>query len=128
MNINNIAKLQVQRAPASAAELQAALTHGGWSTLPKALLELLRLSNGFLTPGGIHVYGADDLAERNLTFEIAAYCAGYLLIGDNSGGKGYLMRLGGEDSPVYSSGLGDLEVAGFEKEADSLQEWVDGLS
>ena len=128
MNIANIARLQAQRAPASASELLAAVTQGGWSALPRTLDELLRLSNGFLTPAGIHLYGTDDLAERNQTFEIAEYCEGHLLIGDNSGGKGFLMRLGSEDAPVYSSDLGDLEVTGFQKEADSLQDWVDRLN
>jgi hypothetical protein len=128
MDISNITRLKVQRAPASAAELQAALTQSGWPALPKTLAELLKLSNGFLTPGGIHLYGADCLAERNQTYEVAEYCEGHLLIGDNSGGRGYVMQLGDEDGCVYSSGLGDLEVTGFQKEADSLQDWIDGLS
>jgi hypothetical protein len=128
MNIANIARLGVQRNPVSVSELQAAVTQGGWTVLPKTLVELLNLSNGFLTPRGIHLYGTSDLAERNQTFEITEYCEGHLLIGDNSGGKGYLMRLSNDDGFVYSSDLGDLEAIGFQKEANSLQDWIDGLN
>jgi len=126
--ISNIQRLHAQRAPASDAELQHAVTQGSWSALPGALRQLLKLSNGFLTPGGVHLYGTGDLAERNQTFEISEYSQGYLLIGDDSGGKGYLMRLGDEDSAIFSSGLGDLDVAGFRQEAATLQEWIDALN
>jgi hypothetical protein len=37
------------------------------------------------------VYGVADLAERNATFETAGYCPGFLLIGDDSGGRGFLL-------------------------------------
>jgi hypothetical protein len=126
--ISNIQRLHAQRAPASDSELQHAVTQGGWSVLPGALRQLLKISNGFLTPGGVHLYGTGDLAERNQTFEISEYTQGYLLIGDDSGGKGYLMRLGDEDSAIFSSGLGDLDVAGFRQEAATLQEWIDALN
>jgi hypothetical protein len=127
MNISNIVQLGVQRAPAAAADLQAALRQGRWSALPGDLEQLLSQSNGFLTPGGISLYGTDDLAERNQTYEIDQYSEGFLLIGDNSGGKGYLMQLGRGESPVYSSDLGDLDIPGFQKEAGSLQDWIDSL-
>ncbi len=127
MDISNIKKLSAHRTPASTSELQNAITQGGWAVFPATLKQLLALSNGFLTPGGSHLYGTNDLPERNQTFEIGEYSEGYLLIGDNSGGKGYLMRLGPEDSPVFSSDLGDLDVGGFQQEAGTLQEWIDAL-
>lgn len=127
MKIDNINKLGAQRPGATSQQLAAVEQQLQPARLPDTLTQLLKLSDGFLTPGGISVYGTEDLGERNATYELPEFCPGYLLIGDNSGGKGFLMKLDSAESTVFSSGLGDLEVAGFVVESASLETWVDGL-
>lgn len=92
--------------------------------MPAELRRLYSESDGFVSPLGISVYGSADLLERNDTYEIPEYCPGFLLIGDDSGGRGFLVALDSTETPVFSSGLGDLAVAGFVREAESLTEWL----
>ena len=128
MNISSIQRIAVLRSPAGLIDLKECMIQGNWTNFPHSLQELLKLSNGFITARGIHLYGTNDLVDRNATFEINEYCVGYLLIGDNSGGKGYLMCLTEEDHSIYSSDLGDLDVAGFKRESASLEEWLNQLN
>ncbi|WP_246797612.1 hypothetical protein [Burkholderia perseverans] len=71
------------------------------------------------------VLASYDLSERNETYEVGRYCVGYLLIGDDGGGRGFLIDLNDERSCVFGSGFGDLEPEDFVVVAGSLQEWVD---
>ncbi|MFJ3492095.1 hypothetical protein ACIPPJ_00610 [Streptomyces sp. NPDC086091] len=83
--------------------------------------------DGLLTASGIVVYAAGDVAERNATYEVGLYAPGFLLVGDDSGGRGFLVRGGDPDSAVFSSGLGDLDPAGFEVVAADLTSWIASL-
>lgn len=56
------------------------------------LAELWRHSNGVMLDDGTSIYAADEITERNATFQVAEYAPGWVLIGDDSGGRGYLMR------------------------------------
>jgi hypothetical protein len=38
-------------------------------------------------------YGTDELVERNQTWEVDEHAKGYVTIGDNSGGKVFLMKI-----------------------------------
>lgn len=60
-----------------------------------AVAELWRTTAGLLLPDGITVYGPEDIAERNETYEVAEYAPGWSLVGDDSGGRGLLMRQAG---------------------------------
>lgn len=60
-----------------------------------AMAELWRSCAGFVAPDGTAVYGPADLEERNETFEVARYAPGWVLVGDDSGGRGLLMRATG---------------------------------
>lgn len=79
---------------------------------------------GFVTDAGISVYGPSGIDERNETYEVSTYAPGFTLIGDDSGGRGFLVRNDAEDSPVFSSDLGDLDPAGFKAIAPQLAAWV----
>lgn len=96
--------------------------------LPAAVAQFYQRRDGMLTPDGVAIYPVADLAERNQTFEIADFCPGYLLVGDDSGGRGFLIRLDTADPPVLSSDLGDLEPAGLREEGPRFSEWVAGLN
>lgn len=57
-----------------------------------ALAELWRITPGLLLDDGTRIYGPDEIAERNETFQVAEYSPGWALVGDDSGGTGYLVR------------------------------------
>ncbi|MGE7433008.1 MULTISPECIES: hypothetical protein [Kitasatospora] len=72
------------------------------------LTRLWRCTPGLQFPDGVVVYGPQDLPERNETYEVGEYQPDWVLIGDDSGGRGLFMRRAGGDRPsVYSLGLGD---------------------
>ncbi|MHC6177203.1 DUF4303 domain-containing protein [Glutamicibacter sp. X7] len=101
-----------------------------------ALAQLWGRSPGLYLADGTTIYGPHSLAERNETFEVAEYAPGWVLIGDDSGGIGYLMRAGGAvfepahepaASEVYALDLGALEedVAGVgDWVTDDLYGWL----
>lgn len=88
------------------------------------LMALYEACNGFLTEAGIMIYEATDLVG---TFEVAQYAPGFVLFGDDSGGREFLLHATTPDSPVYASDLGDLDPAGFDIAADDMTTWVADL-
>ncbi|MEU1725129.1 hypothetical protein [Nonomuraea sp. NPDC005692] len=68
-----------------------------------------------------------DIGERNATYEVAKYAPGFLLVGDDSGGRGFLLRADDPGSAVFSSGLGDLEPAYFDVVAAGFASWIESL-
>ncbi|MFF7275493.1 hypothetical protein [Streptomyces griseorubiginosus] len=96
-------------------------------SLPAALEELWSVRNGLLTESGVAVYSTADIGERNATYEVALYAPGFLLVGDDSGGRGFLLRVGEPDSAVFSSGLGDLEPADFDVVSTDFASWIASL-
>lgn len=92
--------------------------------LPIDLVDFLLKANGGLFKSGIAIYSIDDLIERNTTFEVLEYLPGFLLIGDDSGGKGILLSTDPKNKVVYLSGLGDLSVSGLKKESESFALWI----
>lgn len=62
-----------------------------------AMADLWSSSHGVLGTDGTRIYGPDDISERNTTYEVSRYAPGWVLIGDDSGGHGYLMRSTGAD-------------------------------
>jgi hypothetical protein len=90
--------------------------------LPAALVALWDERDGLLTASGVTVYPASDIGERNAAYEVALYTPGF--IGDDSGGRGFLLRAGDADSTVFSSDLGDLGPADFDVESADLASWI----
>ncbi|AZH80467.1 hypothetical protein CSX12_13195 [Microbacterium sp. Y-01] len=88
---------------------------------------LYEACDGFLTDAGITVYEAADIVERNVTFEVAEYAPGFVVFGDDSGGRGFLLHAATPDSPVYASDLGDLDPGRFDVVGEDLAAWVAGL-
>ncbi|WP_211282557.1 hypothetical protein [Streptomyces griseorubiginosus] len=80
-----------------------------------------------MAESGVTVYSSEDVGERNATYEVALYAPGFLLVGDDGGGRGFLVRADDPDSAVFSSGLGDLEPADFEIVSASFPEWLASL-
>ena len=102
----------------------------------RAIAELWRTFPGLQLSDGTTVYGPSTIAERTSTFEVQRYAPGWALVGDDSGGTGYLMRALGDafdpatarrGAEVYALGLGalspDVEEAG-EYVTDDLLTWL----
>lgn len=92
--------------------------------LPAPLVALWKVADGLMTESGVTVYSAGCIGERNATYEVVEYAPGFLLIGDDSGGRGFLLRAGVPDSAVFSSDLGDLSPEGFEVESVDFPSWI----
>jgi hypothetical protein len=128
MNFTGISSLSGIKPGAADAELNSIEAALG-VTLPTSYRELMRYSNGALLDNGVSIYSVDDLVERNTTYEVLEYCPGFLLVGDDSGGRGFLIDLKDDAGRIYGSGLGDLDPSEFVTIASTLQDWVDlGLS
>ena len=108
--------------PASDASLQEAEKALGLA-LPEAFRRLLKQSDGVSDQEGVLVYGSEDLAERNETWEVGTYAPGFLAIGDNSGGVIALVSRSDDHAGVWVSDSGDLEPKDFNQVADSLEDW-----
>jgi hypothetical protein len=92
--------------------------------LPSTIIDVLAQQQGIPRDDGLLLYGLDDVEERNATFEVADYLPGYLLIGDDSGGRGILVALTSTAHPVYACGLGAMNEEDVVPLADSLQAWA----
>ncbi|MFJ2867451.1 hypothetical protein [Kitasatospora sp. NPDC087314] len=96
-------------------------------SLPTPLLALWNVRDGLLTGTGVAVYPAGCIGERNTTYEVARYAPGFILIGDDSGGRGFLLRADDPLSAVFSSDLGDLDPADFDVESTDFASWIASL-
>jgi hypothetical protein len=54
----------------------------------------------------VYLYGPEEIAERNSTYEIATYRPDLLLIGDDGGGRGLFVPRNDPDPEVFLIGLG----------------------
>ncbi|MET8741977.1 SMI1/KNR4 family protein [Streptomyces sp. NPDC004728] len=93
-----------------------------------AVARLWRSTPGVLLDNGVHIYGPHLIQERNETFEVSRYAPGWVLVGDDSGGDGFLMRHHGRDrASVHRLGLGalreDVATEG-ERVTDDLLGWL----
>ncbi|MFF9347041.1 SMI1/KNR4 family protein [Streptomyces sp. NPDC014734] len=87
-----------------------------------ALARLWRSTPGVLLPNGVQVYSPLDILERNETYEVSTYQPDWVLIGDDSGGRGLFMRRGdGHRASVHSLdlGAGDSDI-----DSPGVGEWV----
>lgn len=87
-------------------------------------LYLLSARGGEYLSDSVLLYDADDVIERNETYESKAYCPGFLTIGDDGGGRAVVIALGKEPSPVYVVGHGSMSRDDFVQVAANLSSWV----
>ncbi|KUF18066.1 SMI1/KNR4 family protein [Streptomyces silvensis] len=90
--------------------VQVAL-HSGLGEGPNpTIARLWRSTPGVLLPNGVSVYGPHVIRERNDTYEVREYAPDWVLVGDDSGGRGLFMRHHGRDrTSVYALDLGAVE-------------------
>ncbi|MEU5401890.1 hypothetical protein ABZ348_21625 [Streptomyces sp. NPDC005963] len=110
--------------------VKTALANGLGDGPNPTVARLWRTTPGVLLPNGVHIYGPDAITERNATFEVGAYAPHWVLVGDDSGGSGFLMRRHGRDrTSVYRLGLGALDADPSTSGAlvtDDLWGWLSG--
>ncbi|MER7206476.1 hypothetical protein ABZ470_34335 [Streptosporangium sp. NPDC020072] len=114
---------QAAATPADVARARAEIGPG----LPAPLVALWKVKDGLATDAGVTVYPAGCIGERNATYDVTRCAPGFVLIGDDSGGRGFLLRAGDPCSAVFSSDLGDLGPEDFEVEAVDLTSWIESL-
>lgn len=94
------------------------------STFPSIFKSVLLEMDGFLTNNGILIYGTEEIEERNLTWEVADYAKGYVAIGDDSGGRIFVMAEKAESTEVFILDCGDMNPENAIKVSDNLIEWI----
>lgn len=94
--------------------------------LPHAYKTLLKQTNGCSVGGDVLLYGTEDIAERNATWEVHHYANGYVAIGDDGGGQVFLMRQTEEEKRVWIVDAGVMDPQHAELVTENLLEWVSG--
>jgi hypothetical protein len=73
---------------------------------PEALLDIWTGVTPTDSSVDVYMYGPDEIAERNTTFEIPVYRPDLLLMGDDGGGRGLFVTRNEADPEVFRIGLG----------------------
>ena len=94
--------------------------------LPNGYKDLLKFSNGLTTEAGVVIYGTEDIVERNETWETKGYAQGYIAIGDDSGGRVFLMHQGEEEKAVLIVDSGDMTIKHSYLVTSDIGQWVNG--
>lgn len=92
--------------------------------LPAIYKDLLLTVNGFLTNLGIFIYGSNDLLERNENWEVSKYAVGYLAIGDDSGGKVFLMNQVEDSTELLIVDGGVMNPKEAHLLSEDLSQWI----
>ncbi|WOI41054.1 SMI1/KNR4 family protein [Bacillus altitudinis] len=92
--------------------------------LPHAYKTLLKQTNGCSVEGDVLLYGTEDIVERNKTWEVHHYASGYVAIGDDGGGRVFLMRQAEEEKKVWIVDVGVMDPQHAELVAEDLLSWV----
>lgn len=92
--------------------------------LPDSYRLFLTLSDGIELRSGTLLYGSGELAERNDTYQVSIYLPGHIAIGDDGGGRMFLLRESGT-SPVLCVDMGAIGSVPPEVIAESLDAWIE---
>ena len=75
-----------------------------------------------LNIGVVSIYSRGSIPERNETNEMLEYLPGYLMIGDDSGDRAFVLKCE-RTSPVFSVDVGSLREQDLELVASSFEDW-----
>ncbi|MET8044662.1 hypothetical protein ABZU25_27805 [Micromonospora sp. NPDC005215] len=73
---------------------------------PEALLDVWTGVRPVDDEGDVYIYGPDEIADRNLAYEVPEYAPGLLLIGSDGGGDGLFVATNDPDPEVVLIDLG----------------------
>lgn len=106
-------------------ELIAAVEAWAHQALPSEYSRLLLTQGGKFVGPSLRLYAADEVIERNQTYESQLYCPGFIAIGDDSGGRAIVIGTGHTSGPVFIVGQGSMIPDDFVQLAKSLEQWVE---
>ncbi|MGO1068488.1 hypothetical protein [Lysobacter sp. CA199] len=92
-----------------------------------AIAEALRTmiaTQGDLEIGRVRFYAAEDIVERNQTYQTQTYCPGYVTIGDDGGGRAIMVHGALEPPTVFVVGHGVMSEEDFVAVGECLQAWL----
>lgn len=104
-------------------EFIAAIEAWANQALPREYSRLLQTQGGKFVGPSVRLYGADEVIERNQTYESKLYCPGFIAIGDDSGGRAIVIGIGHTSGPVFIVDQGSMSPEDFVQLADSLELW-----
>lgn len=100
------------------------LEHALQCRLPDQYASLLDSLPGDVRDDGLLLYSSLEIVERNQTFGVREYWPRHLLIGDDSGGRGFFLCVQSlNDKRVFGCDLGDPFEDSMKVVALSLEEW-----
>ncbi|MFZ6801339.1 SMI1/KNR4 family protein [Undibacterium sp. Di24W] len=70
------------------------------------------------------LYSVDDLIERNSIYETKAYCPGHLVIGDDSGGRAFIIPIDKWTGSVFIVDHGDMTEDGCTLVTTNFDDWI----
>lgn len=70
------------------------------------------------------IYGASSLQERNETLETKTYCPGYIAVGDDSGGRAFVIAVDEPLREVFVVDMGYMDPDGFERLRLPFLDWL----
>jgi len=70
------------------------------------------------------LYQAHQVIEMNETYQTKEYAPGYINIGDDSGGRAFLLKFGEDDPSVNVVGHGSMDSEYMEFVANKFSEWI----
>ena len=85
----------------------------------------LLVTNGMLAHDFVLLFSVDDILERNETNEISTYFPGWVMIGDDSGGRGILVPTNASEGPVYWVDMGSALIEESDRLSDRLTSWLE---
>jgi hypothetical protein len=123
IDCKELSKIVEMQEPASdEAIAQAQVVMG--CTFPPTYVELLKCSDGFFVHPVLMVYETSGIPERNTTYEVGIHLPEWLLIGDDSGGRGIFLDYTDKEGTIYMVGLGNMSRPEARLLASSIPEWM----
>jgi hypothetical protein len=108
------------------AETHLIATFESWleAKLPSGYADFLAAHQEALYGDRVLMYGASSLQERNETLETKTYCAGYIAIGDDSGGRAVVIALAEPLHQVFLVDMGYMDPDGFQPIPLPFDDWL----
>lgn len=98
------------------------------TVIPRQYALFLLCSNGLCVyddKKSLTLYALDELSEQNKTYEVKEYLPGWLMIGDDGGGRGIFVKLDDDSAQPYLMGMGSMLMDEARTLADNLCEWLE---
>lgn len=92
--------------------------------LPEMYAQFLRSHSGKIFGDRVLLYSVEDLIERNSTYETKVYCPGHIAIGDDSGGRAFVIPLEEWTGSVFVVDHGDMSEEGCALVTTNFDGWI----